>query len=100
MRGRPKDGKNIQMLEPRKDDLSNTLTTAIKDNLLADGISIRKLTPLEYFRLQGFSDEDYKLLRQHKFSDSQLYKLIGNSIAVPVLEYIFKELCKDYELLD
>jgi len=96
MRGRPKNGKNIQMLEPRKDDLSNTLTTAIKDNLLADGISIRKLTPLEYFRLQGFSDNDYKLLRQHRFSDSQLYKLIGNSIAVPVLEYIFKELYKEY----
>lgn len=92
LRGRPHNGKYYQLLEPQAEDYSNTLTTVTKDNLYADGISIRKLTPLEYFRLQGFSDKDYQILRQNKFSDSRMYKMLGNSITVNVLEYIFKNL--------
>jgi DNA (cytosine-5)-methyltransferase 1 len=49
---------------------------------------------LEYFRLQGFDDNDYLKLRENKFSDSQMYKMLGNSITVNVLEYIFKNLKK------
>ena len=94
LRGRPHNGKNYQMLEPQAGDFSNTLTTFTKDNLCADGIGIRKLTPLEYFRLQGFDDNDYFKLRENKFSDSQMYKMLGNSITVNVLEYIFKNLKK------
>jgi DNA (cytosine-5)-methyltransferase 1 len=52
---------------------------------------IRKLTPLEYWRLMGISDEDFYKAKQFN-SDSQLYKQAGNGIVVPVLEGIFKEL--------
>jgi DNA (cytosine-5)-methyltransferase 1 len=52
----------------------------------------RKLTPLECFRLMGFDDKDYYILKQNKISDTQLYKMAGNSIVVQVLEEVFKNL--------
>ena len=52
---------------------------------------IRKLTPLECFRLQGFPDDFVKPV-----SNSQLYKQTGNSISVPVVENILKILLKKY----
>lgn len=64
---------------------------------------IRKLTPLECWRLTGFTDEDYWKVREgleNRFykgkdrSDSQMYKMAGNSIVVLVLEQIFRELFK------
>lgn len=54
--------------------------------------NLRRLTPLECFRLQGFSDEDYKKVRDVKISDTQMYMQTGNSITVNVLEEIFKVL--------
>ena len=58
-------------------------------------LKIRKLTPKEYFRLQGFTDEDFNRAKKAGMSDTQLYKQAGNSICVPVLESIFKNLLKD-----
>lgn len=55
---------------------------------------IRKLTPLECFRLMGFSDEDFYKAKNTKMSDTQLYKQAGNSIVVDVLYYILLELYK------
>lgn len=55
------------------------------------GIKIRKLTPLEYWRLMGFSDEDYNKASK-VCSNTQLYKQAGNSIALNVMEAIFKNL--------
>lgn len=57
---------------------------------------IRKLTPLECWRLMGFDDEDFYKAQSQGISDSQLYKQAGNSIVVNCLYYIFKELFKDY----
>lgn len=57
---------------------------------------IRKLTPHEYFILQGFNKTDVDLLQAHGISDSQLYKMAGNSICVSVLQYIFKNLLGEY----
>lgn len=53
---------------------------------------IRKLTPLECWRLMGFLDEDFKKAKDSGLSDTQLYKQAGNSIVVDVLEGIFKNL--------
>jgi DNA (cytosine-5)-methyltransferase 1 len=58
---------------------------------VTDGLRIRKLTPLECWRLMGFSDEDFYKAEAVN-SNTQLYKQAGNSIVVPVLEHIFKEL--------
>ena len=54
-------------------------------------IRIRKLTPRECWRLMGFTDEDFEKA-QDVNSNTQLYKQAGNSIVVPVLEGIFKQL--------
>lgn len=55
-------------------------------------ISIRKLTPKECFRLQGWTD-DYFEKAAFVNSDSQLYKQAGNGITVDVVEQIGKKIC-------
>lgn len=52
---------------------------------------IRKLTPLECWRLMGFDDEDFEKAAK-VCSNNQLYKQAGNSIVVDVLEAILEEL--------
>lgn len=79
-----------------------TLTTNIGNTAPKNGtkiielsnqnIKIRKLTPKECFRLMGFDDNDVDILIKNKISDSQLYKMAGNSIVVNVLEGIFTNL--------
>lgn len=51
-------------------------------------LSIRKLTPLECWRLQGFTDEQFFKAKNAGLSDNQLYKQAGNSVTVPVIETI------------
>ena len=63
-----------------------------------NGFRVRKLTPLECWRLMGFDDEDFYKAAQ-VCSNTQLYKQAGNSIVVTVLEEIFKMLIKA-ELLE
>lgn len=52
---------------------------------------IRKLTPLECWRLMGFSDKDFYKAKEVN-SNSQLYKQAGNSIVKEVLLSIFKQI--------
>ena len=80
-------------LEPRKDDVSNTLTTVQKDNLVLEKpqYRIRKLTPRECGRLMGVSDEDIDKMAAVN-SNTQLYKQFGNSIVVDVMCAMFKNL--------
>lgn len=58
---------------------------------LKDGLRIRRLTPGECFRLQGFPDEYFERARAVN-SDSQLYKQAGNSVTVNVIYEIAKRL--------
>ena len=60
--------------------------------LQSEDYKIRKLTPLECWRLMGFSDNDYYAAKSVGTSNAQLYKQAGNSIVVTVLEAIFKNL--------
>lgn len=140
---RTKGAPTVQILEPKFDGTTNTITTVQKDNYVAiktantkgydlatdgdgvdlgypdsktrrgrvghgvcktlptsdsqgvlDGFRIRKLTERECYRLMGFDDASFE--RASKvISRTQLYKTAGNSIVVPVLEAILKELlCK------
>ncbi|MEI8270341.1 MAG: transcriptional repressor LexA [bacterium] len=61
--------------------------------IIKDKNGIRKLTPLECFRIQGFP-KDYIL---PKISDSALYKQAGNSVSVPVLEAVARQMMKAME---
>jgi len=91
------DFRNDEGLRIRKDNVSpclaasktsekelSRMTTLIKQK------KIRRLTPLECWRLQGFKDEDFFSLKD--VSDTQLYKQAGNSITVNVLMEIFKKI--------
>ncbi len=58
--------------------------------IIKDKKGIRKLTPLECARIQGFPI-DYKL---PKIADSALYKQFGNSVSVPVIQAVAKQMMK------
>lgn len=69
---------------------SNTLTSVQKDNLVVEPqYRIRKLTPRECFRLMGVDDADIDKIQAAGISNSQQYKMAGNSIVVDVLYYQF-----------
>ncbi|CAM3217487.1 DNA (cytosine-5-)-methyltransferase [Lactococcus hircilactis] len=64
--------------------LSRTLKSQNHDAGIFDGIRIRKLTPRECWRLQGFPDWAFDKAQEVN-SNSQLYKQAGNSVTVPVI---------------
>lgn len=74
-------------------NVANTVTASHEPKIYGDSTDwrIRKLTPLECFRLQGFPDEWYYKLRDH-LSDTKLYKLAGNAVTVNVVEAIARRL--------
>ena len=59
--------------------------------MVMDDLRIRKLTPKECWRLQGFPDWAFERAAKVN-SNSQLYKQAGNSVTVNVIEAIAKEL--------
>lgn len=81
---------------PRCDGMTPTLTSAMgmgggQTPVLETGVRIRKLTPKECFRLQGWAD-DYFYKAQEVNSDSQLYKQAGNGVTVTVIHAIARKL--------
>ena len=56
---------------------------------------IRKLTPRECFRLMGMREDDIDKIQAAGISNTQQYKMAGNSIVVDVLEVIFRNLFLD-----
>ena len=77
-------------IEWRRQDYSNTITTSLTNDHFIKQKKIRRLTPLECWRLQGFRDEDFFSVKD--VSDTQLYKQAGNSITVNVLMELFKKI--------
>lgn len=77
-----------------KENIVPTMTSSSwqENNFLKEENGIRKLTPLETWRLMGFSDNDYYAAKSVGTSNAQLYKQAGNSIVVTVLEAIFRQL--------
>ena len=72
---------------PRRLDSSDTSNGP--PNLLHSGMAVRRLTPRECERLQGFPD-DYTLVeyRGKSAADGPRYRALGNSMAVPVMRWI------------
>lgn len=54
-------------------------------------LRIRKLTPCECLKLQGFTEEDYNAIKDD-FGDSAIYHVAGDSISVTILVGLFGEL--------
>lgn len=85
-----------RIVENNNSNLAITLTTRA-DTIgvvvpTIDQLRIRKLTPLETFLLMGFDKEDYEKVKATGISNAQMYKIMGNSIVVNVLEKIFYNL--------
>ena len=72
--------------------IAPTLTCGCNEKIIDSELKIRKLTPRECFRLMGVSEEDIDKIQAAGISETQQYKMAGNSIVVPVLEGIFREL--------
>ncbi|WP_051145876.1 DNA cytosine methyltransferase [Anaerococcus senegalensis] len=95
-------GDGIDLINPNcknrrgrvQKDSIQTLTCGDNRGVVADDLRIRKLTPLECWRLMGIDDEDF-YKAQKVNSDSQLYKQAGNAIVVDVLAAIFMNCLKD-----
>ena len=95
-RSKDKDGKHVdwketkpeQMLELRKDQKSNSVSTVSKDSIAVnEDLTWRKLTPLECERLQTVPDN-----YTNHVSNTQRYKMLGNGWTVEVIKHIFQNM--------
>ena len=68
-----------------------SLDTACNQAVLTEDSRIRRLTPKETWRLQGFSDSAFERASKVN-SDTQLYPQAGNSVRVPVIFAIAQRL--------
>lgn len=57
---------------------------------------IRKLMPIECWRLQGFTDEQFNKAAATGLSDGRLYKMAGNAVSVPVISAIGQKIKEIY----
>ncbi len=64
-------------------EIAQTLDTSCEQGTLTENLRIRRLTPRECFRLQGFPDSLFDKARKVN-SDAQLYKQAGNAVTVNV----------------
>lgn len=71
--------------------IANTLLTGEEQGVVMNDFRIRKLTPKEFWRLQGFPDWAFERAAKVN-SNSQLYKQAGNSVTVNVIEAIARRL--------
>jgi DNA (cytosine-5)-methyltransferase 1 len=78
---------------------AQTLTASCNQGTVTGFGRIRKLTPLETFRLQGFSDGMFYRARAVN-SDNQLYKQAGNGVTIPVIYDIGRKLWEVYHAGD
>ena len=94
-------GNGFRFSPTNGDGVAKTITTRagsrMDDNYINENTVVRKLTPIECYRLMGFDAEDCRKCSEGGISDSQLYKQAGNSIVVNVLEAIFSKLGETYE---
>lgn len=70
----------------------NVLLTPEEREYIIRHARVRKLSPRDCMRLMGVSDEDFDKMRSAGISDTQLYRMAGNSIVIPVLEGIFTQM--------
>jgi len=91
-------GKGRNLETPKL--ITKALSGVQKDNLLLENLKIRRLTPTECERLQGFPDgwtetglQDGK---EVKISDTQRYKLCGNAITTNVITFLGKQILNTF----
>ena len=87
-----------------EDGTATTLTKQEKDRPLVGHSVVRRLTPLECTRLQGFPDGWVEIGewtdskgKKHKDADSPKYNALGNSIAIPFWQWLARRIAAQYE---
>lgn len=68
--------------------IANTLLTGVEQAVLLEDMTIRFLTPLETWRLQGFSEDQFQRAKDAGTTESQLYKQAGNGVTINVIAKI------------
>lgn len=113
-RSRPEPGKPCHTLTSRMGTGGGNVPIMFRqqrfgsydlDNVVREAMTVRRLTPLECERLQGFPDgwtdigpwTDSKGKLHKESYDSCRYKALGNSIALPPWKWVLKRLCAQYE---
>ena len=99
------DGFHTHRNDKKKSSIQGTHVTykegkthALTSNhvpMTLNNLRIRKLTPLECWRLQGFTDKQFYKAKDSGVSNSQLYKQAGNAVTVNVVDYIVKNIIKE-----
>ena len=94
----------INKTNPQYGDPCHTLTGDSRNYLLQQNYIVRRLTPLECERLQGYPDGWTDIGewtdtngKKRQTSDAARYKALGNSIALPPWKWVLKRICACYE---
>jgi DNA (cytosine-5)-methyltransferase 1 len=96
-------GQNVvaQLVASENGDIASTLRTGGNDhadiyNSVATAMQVRRLTPVECERLQGFPDgyTNIPWRKKPESPDGPRYKALGNSMAVPVMRWIGERINK------
>jgi DNA (cytosine-5)-methyltransferase 1 len=90
------DFRNDEGYRERKDGNSPTPNARARNDIYGQPIvnKIRRLTPIECERLQGFPDNWTKYGTKAEISDSQRYKMCGNAVTVDVVQSVAKNILK------
>lgn len=99
--GQTKDAGSIGYEEEKTPTLRGGSSGTNQVPSILNEMQVRRLTPRECERLQGFPD-DYTLIpwRKKIATDGPRYKAIGNSMAVPVMRWIGERIQKVKEIID
>lgn len=95
LEGKPYDGIYTNIGNKRgavQPETSQTLTWLEDKGVILPGLRVRKLTPKEYWRLMNRDDWEFDKAKASGISNSQLYKIAGNSIVVACPTAIFAQL--------
>lgn len=83
-----------KIFDGRKYGLFGQVNEVLGENA-SNSLLIRRLTPRECWRLQGFTDKQFDKVKNAGLSDTQLYKQAGNAVTVPVI----KKIAEKFEVL-
>ena len=72
-----------------------TLTVQDRHGVIHYG-RVRKLMPIECWRLQGFTDEQFNKAQATGLKDGRLYKMAGNAVSVPVISAVGEKIKEIY----
>lgn len=79
--------------DPCPADVVQPLDTDGTSMAISDGYAVRRLTPVECHRLQGFADNHCAVTyRKKPAADGPIYKALGNSMAIPCVRWIGEQI--------